>query len=65
METLGIGPDKAMHFLVSFVIALYDPLLSFFAGLGKEVYDELFGTGFNWGDMVANGMGILFALPYR
>lgn len=65
MEWFALGPDKAMHFLFSFVIALYSPVLSFFAGLGKEVYDALFGTGFDLADMAANTLGILFALPYR
>ena len=65
MEEFVIGPDKGLHFLVSFVLALYSPVFAFLAGLGKEMYDELFGTGFDWADMAANALGILFALPHR
>ncbi len=55
--------DKLLHFLLSYLIALCDPLIALFAGLGKEVWDGLTGLGVAsaW-DFVADLAGILLAL---
>lgn len=57
-----IGEDKILHFLVSFVIGLVSPLLSVAAGIGKEVYDALGGGVADAGDLLADGLGVLFAI---
>jgi len=31
-------------------------------GLGKEIWDHYYGTGFCWYDMMANAIGLGFAL---
>lgn len=31
------------------------------AGLGKEIYDEMYGTGFDWQDLAADVLGVLVA----
>tara|TARA_R110001592_G_scaffold79556_5_gene237686 strand:- start:388 stop:570 length:183 start_codon:yes stop_codon:yes gene_type:complete len=56
------GPDKVLHFVVSFIIALFDPALAVLAGIGKEVYDALGGGVADVYDLVADGLGILAAL---
>ncbi len=59
---MEIGQDKILHFLISFIIALEDPLFSFVLGLGKEFLDLLgFGVA-EFADLIANVLGILFAL---
>lgn len=54
--------DKLYHFLASFVIALYDPVLAVLAGIGKELWDVLRGSFADVGDLFADALGILFAL---
>ena len=43
-------------------IAFYSAL---FVGIGKETYDEYYGTGFSGNDMFANIMGITVALGFN
>lgn len=54
--------DKLYHFLVSFILALYDPALAVLAAVGKELLDVLGGGLADLGDLVADALGILFAL---
>lgn len=57
-----LGPDKVLHFIVSYLIALVDPALAVLAGVGKEVYDALGGGMADVCDLVADALGILAAL---
>lgn len=57
-----LGPDKLLHFLVSYLIALVEPALAIVAGVGKEIYDALGGGMADVYDLVADGLGILAAL---
>lgn len=60
--------DKQQHFVYSlgiFVAAFLvlpslqlSGLVVFFTGLGKEIWDHYFGSGFCLYDMIANGLGI-------
>lgn len=54
-----MGTDKILHFLVSFLLSLYDPLFSLLAGIGKELFDVLRGSGAEFWDLVADWLGIL------
>lgn len=56
------GADKVLHFLVSYVLALFDPAIAVLAGVGKEVYDALGGGMADVYDLVADALGILAAL---
>lgn len=56
------GLDKVLHFGVSYILALINPFLALVAGLGKEVYDEARGGMADFGDLVADWLGILFAV---
>ena len=59
---MEIGQDKILHFLISFILALEDPFFSFILGLGKEFLDLMgFGVA-ELGDLIANALGILFAI---
>jgi hypothetical protein len=60
-----LGVDKVLHFLLSFLIALYDPLVSFVAGVGKECYDSLAGGVADAYDLLADWTGIATALLVR
>lgn len=61
--------DKQQHFYYSFFIFLFSFLLlpnvaiallgAFLVGLGKEIWDHYFGSGFCWYDMLANQVGII------
>jgi hypothetical protein len=55
------GADKFLHLIVSFFIALVDPGLAILAGLGKELLDALSGGMADFGDLVADALGILLA----
>ena len=57
-----MGIDKLFHFIASYVIALYDPALAVLAGIGKEFFDAFLGGVVDVGDLVADALGILFAL---
>lgn len=63
--------DKRLHFWYSFGIQLLAMLLvgwpgalvlTLLIGLGKEIWDHFYGSGFCWWDMVANCFGIATAL---
>lgn len=56
------GLDKLQHFVASFLLALYDPMLAFVAGVGKELYDAARGGVADFGDLVADWLGILVAI---
>jgi len=66
-----IEKDKIMHFVVSasvFFVVVWlskDAGLSILAGLawsfGKEYYDEWKGGVFDWNDILADLLGIMFA----
>ncbi len=53
-----LGFDKLLHFVFSFVIAMYNPFLSFLAGIAKEYYDGLLGGGADVYDLIADWAGI-------
>jgi len=63
--------DKQQHYAVCLLLTLVSlpylgliasTLLTFTVGLTKEIWDEYYGTGFCWYDMLANFMGWLSAL---
>lgn len=60
----GIRADYLLHFAVCFglsVIGLWPLALSF--GIIKEAWDSREGgSGWSWGDLVADGLGILVGL---
>jgi len=57
-----IAPDKLLHFWISFAIAFTSPGLAWLAGVGKEAYDALSGGMASAGDLIADGLGILFGV---
>lgn len=57
--------DKMLHFLFSFIIAMYDPFISFVAGVGKEWGDALFGGVADVCDLLADWAGIACELVAR
>jgi hypothetical protein len=52
--------DLVLHFLVSYVLALFDPALAAVAGVGKEVFDY-FGGVASLVDLAADFFGIWVA----
>ena len=63
--------DKTQHIICAFMsVVLLSPLVSiaaaaalvFVLGLLKEGWDYRVGTGFCWYDVVANALGIAFAV---
>lgn len=56
-----LAPDKFYHFVVSYFLASIDPLLAFFAGIGKEVFDFFGGGTADVFDLLADALGILAA----
>jgi hypothetical protein len=56
--------DKLLHLIVSYVLALIDPWVSFAAGVGKEVYDYFFGGHPDIFDLLADWAGILLSLVF-
>ena len=63
--------DKQQHIVVSFCIMecnliifglAQSVFLTFVIGFGKEVWDEYYGTGFCWYDILGNALGILVAI---
>ena len=50
-----------MHFVFSFFAALLSPVLAVVLGVGKEFLDVLEGDGADPLDLLADGLGILFA----
>lgn len=67
---MNIKYDKALHFLVCFLIAiLLYPLIGWWGaatGLVTGVFKELFDLDdygvFSWGDMIADTLGVAFAI---
>ncbi|MCP4640516.1 MAG: hypothetical protein GY851_08790 [bacterium] len=57
-----IGQDKLFHFWASFFIGLLSPGLAAVVGIGKEVYDAFSGGFAEAGDLLADGIGIVFAI---
>ena len=63
--------DGALHILCSLIILLvlsaFCPLwasvcLTFVVGIGKEVYDRLWGSGFSWKDLLCDAVGIVIGI---
>ena len=63
--------DKQQHIVVSFGIMesnliflglAQSVFLTFAIGIGKEVWDEYYGTGFCWYDIIGKTLGILMAI---
>ena len=63
--------DKQQHIVVSFGIMesnlivfglAQSVFLTFAIGIGKEVWDEYYGSGFCWYDILGNTLGILVAI---
>lgn len=64
--------DKQQHVICSFVIYLIAGVfvsvgsalaLTLFVGLLKEIWDEYFGTGFCYFDLLSNCIGVGLAIP--
>lgn len=60
--------DKLMHYLACFAITFFGCLFGgpavgvgagAAAGIGKEVYDDKYGTGFSRADLFADAAGIV------
>ena len=77
LRSLASQKDKQQHFFVCFALTTLllmsiGPELTFLVvsgiGLGKELWDHWYGSGFCWLDMLANcfGMaaGVLICLPF-
>lgn len=71
MQRLIQEKDKQQHILVCLLLVfmfsylLQTGLVVFLVlliGLGKEIWDKYYGTGFCWYDMLANVIGIGLAL---
>ena len=63
--------DKQQHIVVSFGIMesnliflglAQSVFLTFAIGIGKEVWDKYYGSGFCWYDILGNTLGILVAI---
>lgn len=66
--------DKWQHVIVSCAIMLDSlwfyalipsVLITFGIGLLKEIWDQNYGSGFCWYDLLANGLGIAMAIGLR
>lgn len=70
MEKLTIQTDKIYHFLACFsltyILGNFDMLFSIcvvmIVSMLKEIYDEFFGNGWSWGDIVADIFGIVIGI---
>lgn len=38
---------------------IFGAIIGVMAGLSKEIYDEMYSTGFDWRDLAADGLGVL------
>ena len=69
---LGVQEDKCFHFIANLLMVVVATLLfaegwgtligiGLAAGLsvGKELYDEKYGTGWSWADLMADALGIV------
>ena len=63
--------DKQQHFLYSLGILLlsycvfslaFSLVVTLLIGLGKEIWDHYYGSGFCWWDLLANVLGIFAGL---
>ncbi len=62
--------DKALHFLYAFFITCISVAIYGWLGLiipiavsfGKETYDHYFGTGWDWYDLIADGVGVVIGV---
>ena len=63
--------DGALHILCSLIILLvlsaFCPLwasvcLTVVVGIGKEVYDRLWGSGFSWKDLLCDAAGMAIGI---
>jgi len=63
--------DKKKHFRYSLVILLasycvlslvWSIVITLLVGLGKEIWDHYYGSGFCWWDMLANVVGLVLGL---
>ena len=63
--------DKLLHFLCSFFILhffnaflplIFAILISVVFGIGKEIWDEKKHSGWDWYDLLADTLGIIFAI---
>ena len=67
---MAIGQDKIEHYSFGFVFTLFALIdITFvFSGivfaLGKEVYDHVYGKGWNNGDIVSTCMGVMAGLGF-
>lgn len=69
---LKLNEDKAKHMGGSFLLTLAGyamtgkvwaaVLVAVLIGVGKEIYDYYYGGVASWGDLVANILGICFAI---
>jgi membrane-associated PAP2 superfamily phosphatase len=50
--------------LIRWLGFLFGIFIPFILGIIKEIYDEMFGSHFSWGDIVADVLGILVALSF-
>jgi hypothetical protein len=67
---MKIADDKLLHFSFSCILVIISSLFLnnlllvmgfvFLIGLLKELWDEGFGSGFSKGDIIADGIGIIF-----
>ncbi|MCC6490826.1 MAG: hypothetical protein IT364_25285 [Candidatus Hydrogenedentes bacterium] len=58
-----VGVDKLLHFFLSFGLTLAsNPLVAATLGVGKEVYDSISGGVASAGDLIADGLGIIFGM---
>jgi len=71
MRDLMQEEDKQQHFLYSLGILLLSYcvfslisslIITLLIGLGKEIWDHYYGTGFCWWDLLANMLGIFTGL---
>lgn len=63
-KLLHINYSAAIMFLSALLLPLtYAFLLTVLVGLGKEIWDHYFGSGFCLYDMAANFIGMGFVLP--
>lgn len=63
-STPMIGIDKIYHFIGSFILTFIDPYFAAAVGIGKEIWDALGNGTAELADLVADGLGILFALQF-
>lgn len=54
------GKDKLKHFIISFAIATFNPIIGLLVGIGKEIYDVIQANNhFCWKDVIFDIAGII------